>query len=869
MDEIESLLGDDPRRFDDWVDGGSFVSRLTVVRNDGVPQTYEARAVDHATARRQACALAVSATRAPPPGAAPIPLLPFAPPPSTPPMPPPWTQDPPAAVQGMGGGAGSAAPVPIDSGPPPPIMHSQNMRMPFASGMTPMPAHIASRLGMYGQGQQPPRPPQPGQPPQDSKQPQRYPFRKPMANGSNGVGAGGTPTPRFHIDRAPSRGGLLTQRHKLPAWVTGGNRLSVGYGGGANDKRPLHARPSGHEVDDFSPASKKRNVNVLAPSLSARLGSKEVDVKKSIPLPVRAAEVEEDDDEDDDEDNYLTNFNELCQRGVAGLRVPKYNYVQLSTAFKVPRWECTATTAATPPGGGEPVTLSKVVMGKNKKDSRRIAAKELLTELVNLKIVTQATVDTKGAYVPCSGRSQMASSSANKMSPKMMGDIAAAVSILNQLWQKEKFECKPKWSTFPVSSGATGRWKCTLLIKTKQFGEVEVESTSPQKKFAKQLTAFEAVKKLKELKIPGIDQINVHAKPQNNIVTVAPKELNCDGASPNASVRTLDEATRQRLDNEVQGDGEVDAHAGPNGAKSGFGALFVVSPEVNTVIARSALDVSQWVADHVMDGTILGVYFDSRPVRKEFETDAKQAGRDVESLAFTSPECRAIAVCTGSSILLVAAHLVGDPRPFRSSSAGSGLKSEDVAKEEDNAQDNSAQIMPPLAPGRSKLPGTPWIPKSLKFLLERSECAKFGVELDGGRMALRSCYGIECLGLNDLSTFSLAVKGVSDIKKGISHTAVELVSDWLNQRLSPFAEDCVNSVDALSDVLASTEDVIAPAVSVAFACSMIQSRVAEDCEKRRRKGVTYGEDYMELCNRLSNRLSLLKSQHNQYVALPM
>jgi hypothetical protein len=865
MNDLEAMLGKEPRRFDDWVTNGDYFSRLTVVRPDGVPETYEGRASDHWTARRQACELAVSAVRS----AASIPFAPqrgFASPSMSPTMPPPpWGfEQPPPMLVGMGGGASGGGLVSLEGMPPPPpqMMMPPYIGMAFTHGLTPyMPAHMAPPLGMHAH-----------QHPHGLKSPQNHHSLRqtaPAAGRGGGVGR-----PRFTGDCQTGGNGFANQRqHAVNPWYQSPPdsprhaRRDMAQRDDGCGKRSLHARPGGDGADDYAPALKKRGVNPAdapAASCKAALEAKCKAVKHENSSREVAAETGDEDDEEES-DNHLTNFNELCQRGVAGLRVPKYNYVHLSSTGKVPTWECTATTAATPPEGGAPVTISTFVVGKNKKDARRIAAKELLAELVKLKIMTQETVDTKGANVLDAARSQgtedeSAENSATKLSPQLTADIAAAVSILNQLWQKEMFLCKPKWSNVPVSSGATGRWKCTLLVKTKQVGDVEVESILSQKKHARQMAAYEAVKKLRELNFRGIEQINVHAKPQNNIVSVAPTDDGDEDHESPCGVRDdIDEETRQRLDNEVENDGEVDLPASGDGAISGFGTEFLVPPEISVVVAKSSEDCSEWIAGHVTDGTILGVYLDSRSVRETFMPDASQSSLAVSFVAFTSEDCRVIALSTGKAALLVSAHLLGDARPPLCREETVASQSGIVSQVDEEAPSiagsgpaslSTSEIAQSAGHDTARSAGESWIPKSLQFVLERKECAKYGIGLDEGVLTLRACHGVKCRGFHDLSILSLALKGVSGNKSSILASSSDLVLEWLNQRLSPFSEFSVMSIDGLSDIISSTADVVAPAIAVAVASSIIQSRVQETAEARRRKSFTDREDYMDLCNRL-------------------
>jgi hypothetical protein len=622
----------------------------------------------------------------------------------------------------------------------------------------------------------------------------------------------------------------------------------------AGDERPLYARPCGDDSDDVPPAAKRHAGDNRQGKPTARPqqrgtlrgsdGGGESAGPAPPPPPVEPAE----EDGDDDGDNHLTKFNELCQRGIAGLRTPKYNYINLGPrAGTSLKWQCTATTAAKGPGDSEPVTLSQVVVGKNKKDARRIAARQLLAELVEREFLTQAVVDSKGTFAPPSARGQGSGSGNGQLTAAEARDIAAAVSILNQLWQKENFTCKPKWVNAPVSSGATGRWRCTLLIRTRKFGDVEVESVLSQKKQARQMAAHLAVQKLRQMGFPGIDDINVHAKPQANVMARPPLSDDSDGSSDDgrAPARTLNDATRRRLDTEVESDGELPPAAGAGAASSGFGSLFGVPADAVVVIAKSIRECGEWVADNAADGTTLGVYLDSHSVRESFKSCAEGAGVDVESSAFLGNECRVIGLSTGKSTLLVAAHLLGDARAAAAAEAEPASGGGDEAVKPETP---AAAVNGPVAnrPQEARC----WVPKPVRFVLERKECVKYGVGVEEGVIALRVCHGIQCRGLHELSVLSVALMGAPTKRSRILPSPRELVHDWLNQRLSPFSKASLKSVDGLAALVEATEDVVAPAIPAAIACSLIQRRVQETAESRRRKRYTNREEYMELCNRL-------------------
>lgn len=871
MGDLESLLGAAPHRFDDWIDEGHFVSRLTVVRSDGIQQTFEARATDHATARQQACALALSATSTS--------VHPFV----APSMP--WSHGPSSALQVMGGGHGAVTPVLLpDAAPPPTVPPSLPLGMTSTA-----PQHNFGNYPLQQNEQLLHSSPymQIQQHPQPQPQTQQLPcFQGPADFGGISEVIG---QPLFRIDRTPSRADnqasletvpVPDQECELPGQSTGmtsptcesdskavalvnlqdrgipGPRPSgamVRFGketeqgisspdlngispGDAhvglepssqsapplqgNQSRALHARAFVPDVDDRAPAPKRRRANAVSSSADSQpvsgLGTNSL---------TKNADGTETDDEDDPEDDHLTTYNELCQRGVAKLEVPRYIYTQLSPTLSRPRWECRATAAATQPRSGASVTITKTVIGKSKRDSRRVAAKALLSELVDRKIISQATVATKGYYMTPAPRLPAHSKSTSKIDSKQLAEAAAAVSILNQLWQKERFDGKPKWTLTPTSSGGMSQWICTVFIKTREVGDVSAESTQPQKKCAKQLASYNAVQKLKSLGFPDFETINVQPKPQANVMKSVPQDLDASDKNALQSLKTMDEGTKRRLDSEVCTSGEVATVQGDGGIDSGLGTAFQVPAEVKTLIARNVGDVNEWIAGNLADGASLGLCLDSKSLRETLEKEAKECSVDVKAASFSTQECRAIALSTGKSAILVAASLL------------------------------------------EPCVGSDWIPKTLKFMLERYECAKFGFGLDEGAIVLRSSHGIQCANLNNLGSSSHTLKEDWNLKQGKFFTPAGLVSDWLNRKLLPFTDACVESVNGLAQALKCTDHVIAPVLILAVACSLIQGRLQQGIEERRRKGFNR-DDYMELSNRLWKPLGIVKSHMKSRRILP-
>lgn len=472
--------------------------------------------------------------------------------------------------------------------------------------------------------------------------------------------------------------------------------------------------------------------------------------------------------EDDVENgNDLTVFNEICQKGVAGLRTIKWQYIPSQIpSRRVGRyvgpskgviWDCVGTTAARKPGlSAEEVTISKSVITKSQKGGRRLVAGLLLDALVEMKILTEKCRTTRASHIN-NARSQLCPNAdgTGMLSSAETQEISDAVSVLNQLWQKDHFLCRPKRTETPVSTGATQRWKSTVLVKTKKYGDVECSSILSQKTRAYQMACLEVIKKLKATPLlTVISRINTKAKPQSHISSVLP--------GGNDTPRTMDKETKDRLNSEVENDGVVK----PTGVEpvpvDEFESLLSAISEESVVVARSAADCSKWVSSNVVDGSQLGIYIDSRASRLAMLADANDSDVrcvDANSEELLLDECFGICLSTESSVLVVSSKFIVAP-------ASKNKKKKNERKLEINT----------------------WIPKAIKFVLEREECRKYGVGLGEGLMLLRFCHGIKCLGVTELAIASTALLGNQASTKFQFPTVCDLVRSWVGCGIEPFLE---------------------------------------------------------------------------------
>jgi hypothetical protein len=980
MQDIEGRLGNASRRFDDWMDEDQFASRLTVIRSDGVPQTFESRAESHLEARRRVCLLAISANAmdngddaddgfggpvnglggmtgeayspqtaghgAPVPGSSSfaglmsgsihgalnasmhgamhgsaIGAMPGA---VQGPMPPGFTGAMPGYMGGfpcsmngmfpwnMGGGGPFIAHPGIAPG-------SEAMGDPGRTGMMPMNIHpymamqaVPDMPGMQGIMSGAHTMPMP-----ESMFPDR-------SAGPAGVLFGTGEHRQFlpdHETQAGVRGNAafcnevrlnplktLSKRHRSPQAHPVPNRRKSfpvprkDWNGTQFSHRtsPIHRSASARErVETYSNGETKGSWYDVVDNITGKASvagqqkiselsdSRAISGGRSRVVQENESSHSSDDTEnaargsnrrqyssrvpaqnesgsspsifetkDDDDDNCLTKLNELCQKGVSGLRVPRYYYEHKSDCpGMTPVWSCTAVTSAQPSEMAEPIPLKVVVEGKNKKDARRVAAKHLLADLIKFGLVTQDIVDMKIPSAPnvLPEEQDVLCPSPNFTVPP---EVAAAVSVLNQLWQKEKFACKPKWSVVPVSSGATGRWKCDLLIKTKQLGDIESSYTSSQKKTCRQMAAYKAVQRLTEMKFAGLCSVNINARQQSNVSAEAP-DLDSDDDESSWIENEIDHPAPDTdvvaVPNPLENDPDIVSPF--TGGDAGFGSLFCIPEDTQVVIAESEADCDNWVSDNIRRDAIFGLYLDSYDVRDVFKPHAVSAGIDVTSALYKSTDCHVICLASKTSALVVRADKFIDAHQ-------SPRQSADLERS-GSCLDDGGSCSPDSKTCGSilKIPATKktWVPESIRLVLERRDCAKYGMALDEGMLVLHARHGTTCRGVNDLAIASFALKGMSGSRAQLLPKPDELVSDWLCHCLNPFSLRSVRSVSGLSEVATATADSILPAILTATASTAIQRRIAESAESRRRKLFPNKEEYSELCSRLCYPSTLMPS----------
>jgi hypothetical protein len=985
MQDIEGRLGNASRRFDDWMDEDQFASRLTVIRSDGVPQTFESRAESHVEARRRVCLLAISANamdygegaedgfggpvngsggiagdaygqqtaghgatvpgssrfaghvsgsvhgslNAPMHGAMPGSALGAMPGVGHGPMPPGFAGAMPGFMAGlpfsmngmypwsMGGGGPFIAHPGIASG-------SEAMGNPGMTGMMPM--NIPPYMAMQGASDMPGMQRILAGAQTMSVPENKFPDRSAESTGEY---FGTNEREQFLPDHMKQTGArrsaavfnsgihlnslkALSKRHMSPQarHVADKTRKISAFRKDWNATQfnhptsPIRRRSSEKErVDTYSNREAKGSWYDVVDNITSRAvaggqqksselqtDSRAISGGRSRVVQDNESSHSSDDTEnaarrsdrrqysngrvptqdkagsnpsvfetkDDDDDNCLTKFNELCQKGVAGLRVPRYYYEHKSDCpGMTPVWNCTAVTSAQSSENAESIPLRVVVQGKNKKDARRVAAKHLLADLIKFGLVTQDIVDMKISSIPDVPPEEP---DALCPSPTVSPEVAAAVSVLNQLWQKEKLACKPKWSVVPVSSGATGRWKCDLLIKTKQLGDIESSYTSSQKKTCRQMAAYKAVQRLTEMKFAGLCSVNVNARQQSNVSAEAP-DLDSDDDESSWIENEIDRPCRETEvvaePNPPQSD--RDAVSPFSGGDAGFGSLFCVPEGTEVVFAESEADCAKWVSSNVLGGDMFGLYLDSYDVRDTFKAYASSAGIDVNSKVYKSNECHVVCLASKTSALVAHVDKFVDARQSPRQSAdlerkGSCMDDGASCSLKDKSLGSSCQSVSNL-PTKNKS----WIPQSIRLVLARRDCAKYGMALDEGALVLHARHGVTCRGMNDLAVASFALKGMSGSRDLLLPKPDELVSDWLRQNLDPFSLRSVRCVSGLSETSNSTADSILPALLTATASIAIQRRIAESAESRRKKLFPNTEEYSELCARLCYPPALMPS----------
>lgn len=559
----------------------------------------------------------------------------------------------------------------------------------------------------------------------------------------------------------------------------------------------------------------------------------------------------------DEDDNHLARFNELCQRGVASLCAPKYQYRHiLDRVMDGYRWECIGTTTAQPPESQEFVTLSKTGRGKNKKDARRSAARLLLRELVDNGIISKELSDPRNPVV-------LQSSVEDETDEAMSAEVVLSVKILNELWQKARFICKPKWSVVPVSTGPAGRWRCDLLIKTKECGNIETFHVSCQKKLARQMASHNAVQILKSYNFPGL------------FSRTSERDTDDEEFETESGDEELGFAARNA---ECFNEDQVDHAVRPfDVTHSSFGSDFTLPENYTVAVAYSDADCNSWISENVKDSSSLGLYLDSYSMREALVRYANEADVDTQGEAYKSNECRVICFGTSTSALLVCAHAFEQDGKHDSSSATKNRDEVEIhaaEAENDPSDDNNRKEAgattavqtedPSLheqlpTPYPDDLQATPaqlkvsWIPSSIKALLEQENTVKYVILADEGALVLRIRHGIRCRKLYDLSVASVALKGLLARSQGGLPQPDELVHDWLRRRFSPFSPGTFDTVPHIFDLLKSSKDIVLPAVPVALATSILQQRVSETAESRRRKRYGAMHAFEELRNRLCSQ----------------
>lgn len=514
------------------------------------------------------------------------------------------------------------------------------------------------------------------------------------------------------------------------------------------------------------------------------------------------------DGDDVDDEDYLSQLNILWQRKVV-TAAPVFTYERHDGQSKAEAalWGCTVKISINPPGSEKVQKVTRSLIARSKKDARKKAAKVVLADLaeINPAVTKLGEPDGKSAASPA----------ANSEMADMPSGAGTATSILNQLWQKEYFKSRPEFNTEAAGGpSGVGRWRCDLVIRTKEFGVVAVFHISTQKKMAKQMSAWKGVEKLRELKMPGIDEVNVHSKPDvtgevHRGIDITDPAL----ANTEEMVRGSDDEGDDKLDDVPLKTGDL------------FGSRLKLPVGFDLTVASSPAKCDEWIEKYCPEGTVLGVYLDSKSARRLFAAFAKCAGVSIEEHIMDEPRLRVICLSAmNRGLLLRAALLEKDATGFERSS---------------------------------------WVPSSVLRLLERQGVHKHGVLLDEGKLVLATMHGARCQAMHDVSVSSFALSGLAAAKRRtILAPLGVLVTHWLQQDFNPFSPGCYQScaevLSTSSDMEEGDAQLSGPCLLAAYACMCIQERIAHVASTKRLQLYGNVTEFEELSDRLMSRTPIAR-----------
>lgn len=826
---VEALLGDVSRRFDDWIDDQGLIStRLTIMRADGVPETYEAKASQHGEARRKVCMLAYSAIQdanakdvIPP--AEPEPSLPAstnitpggdagnAPSTSTPsqqantsapqmpalgmppmPFPLPFVLDP---QQGLGEALQSAYGLPPFINPlsvlppymPMPPMVSMN---PDGSVLRPTSARPPQPHRKMSSGARDVFPPGSKRHKVSGNAETRNPWTELISrkagtpeNGAGKSGARGSISPNVN-------GTSWTERKsgaKIKGADTGDGQEGVSEDG---DDVPLTKYPRTDRI-----VSENDGAGAALPGATSRTGNSEKAPGEVGPSSKEGADVRP--GIDDNGEDYVSQLNMMSQKS-SRISTPVFSYERdnRNGSKASGPWICAAHVQCKESDDQDAREIRYEITARNKKDARKRAARLIVNELTSLGFGAGLGADEGGPSTPEKGQAVDADKDI---------DESTSINILFHLFQKGHLLSRPEFSIAPEDGpGANGqRWKCELRLRSKEHGEIEVRRRSAQKRFAKQAAALKAVEKLRELKIPGLDDLNAARRAA---LKAGRREFNFD--DPNLA--NTDEMVR-----ESDGEGDVDLDTGLPDIGDGSGGVFSAPPDFKVVIARSAEDCKDWVEKNLREVSDIGVYLDCPSIQRDLQPVAKMAAFDISRYKQSTMDCRVVSFSTKESSLLLCAT---------------------------NLRKN----------GCTEGKGC-WIPSAAVAVLEDRKINKHGVLVDAAALIMRALYGVSCVSMHDLSVSSFALCGHwVEHKRQILAPIDRLVTVWLRQKFQPFSQTAIEGIEGLAGVLEKSTDFVCPAVYVALACCRVQECIQRVATAKRGQLFGYAAEFDELCSRLTN-----------------
>ncbi len=377
------------------------------------------------------------------------------------------------------------------------------------------------------------------------------------------------------------------------------------------------------------------------------------------------------------------------------------------------------------------------------------------------------------------------------------------VSILHAWWQKCLMSPKPDFVLKKADdvdgdfNGKTG-WRCSLVVKLKGVEKaLSFHSRDSMKSMAKKKAALKAVKRIRELNLPGFEEALVQKKqdPQK-ILARQEREEPCP------------ENTKEMCQDS---DESVSNSIAPTEA------VFSLPPNFSVTIAYSARECSAWISANVTESKDIGLYVDSLLSRMEMLELAEKAECKVCKLDKQDLTCRVICLATESSALLLCTD-------FFMSGGGGRIE----------------------------------VPKSLRAVLENPNIRKIAMWPDAAAAALRSNFEVEMSATVNLSLDSFALSGVR--MDCSMHSTKSIVDLWLKERFQPFAKTAIADVPGLQELMKKTDAIVAPAVYSALVGPRVNKLFVQMASAKEHQYVGQMAAFRELAQRVTTPANIFRKR---------